>query len=220
MTPIADMVRKLFEKGVDHDAILIAIEAAEQAMTTIVSTRHPPDNPVDDAAERRRAWDREYRRKLRLSTRQTPTSTRHPPDTVDVPLSKERKNEGSKEEREARVPTVHPTRGHRLPGQWQPEPADWSEAIAKLGNDRACGELAKFRDHWKQQAGSRGVKLDWSAAWRNWVRRASEYGGHNAKAARTGSVIDAWDRLKAKANGLDSDTGQDAFEFVPPRSVP
>jgi hypothetical protein len=219
MTPITDMVRKLFEKGVDHDAILIAIEAAEQAMTTIVSTRHPPDNPVDEAAERRRAWDREYRRKLRSSTRQTPTSTRHPPDSVDAPLSKERKNEGSKEEREARVPAVHPTRGHRLPEGWFPEQLDWATALGRLGDVRARGELEKFRDHWKQQAGARGVKLDWSAAWRNWVRRAAEYGGQNGKATRTGSVIDAWDRLKAKANGLDSDTGQDAFEFVPPRPV-
>ena len=44
MTPIADMVRKLFEKGVDPEAIVIAIEAAEQVMYASMSTRHPPES--------------------------------------------------------------------------------------------------------------------------------------------------------------------------------
>lgn len=30
---------------------------------------------------------------------------------------------------------------------------------------------AEFRDYWSAQPGQRGVKLDWEATWRNWVRR-------------------------------------------------
>ncbi|KIA63033.1 hypothetical protein FG87_21970 [Nocardia vulneris] len=35
-------------------------------------------------------------------------------------------------------------------------------------------EHAKFVDHWKSQPGSRGCKADWTATWRNWIRRAGE----------------------------------------------
>jgi hypothetical protein len=27
-----------------------------------------------------------------------------------------------------------------------------------------------FRDYWIAQPGAKGVKLDWDATWRNWVR--------------------------------------------------
>lgn len=35
-------------------------------------------------------------------------------------------------------------------------------------------ETEKFVDYWKAQPGQKGVKLDWPATWRNWMRRASE----------------------------------------------
>ena len=35
-------------------------------------------------------------------------------------------------------------------------------------------EFAKFTDHWTAAPGSRGVKLDWTATWRNWIRKAYE----------------------------------------------
>jgi hypothetical protein len=28
----------------------------------------------------------------------------------------------------------------------------------------------QFKDYWAAQAGQKGVKLDWDATWRNWVR--------------------------------------------------
>lgn len=69
MTPITDMLRRLFEKGADQEAILIAVEAAERAINVHLSTRHI-GTTVDEAAERRRAWDRDRKRaqrSLRLS---------------------------------------------------------------------------------------------------------------------------------------------------------
>jgi hypothetical protein len=33
-------------------------------------------------------------------------------------------------------------------------------------------EAEKFRDHWHAMAGADGRKADWSAVWRNWIRRA------------------------------------------------
>lgn len=32
----------------------------------------------------------------------------------------------------------------------------------------------RFVDYWRGISGSKGVKLDWTATWRNWLRRESE----------------------------------------------
>jgi hypothetical protein len=44
----------------------------------------------------------------------------------------------------------------------------------------------EFRDYWQAIAGSKGVKLDWFATWRNWCRRQNGSGkaGSSASAAR------------------------------------
>lgn len=36
-------------------------------------------------------------------------------------------------------------------------------------------ETEKFRDYWSSRSGSAGVKLDWVATWRNWIRNANDY---------------------------------------------
>ena len=35
-------------------------------------------------------------------------------------------------------------------------------------------EAAKFADYWRGVPGQKGVKRDWDATWRNWVRRAGD----------------------------------------------
>lgn len=39
-------------------------------------------------------------------------------------------------------------------------------------------ELPKFTDYWRSQPGQRGVKLDWPATFRNWLRKAHDHRGH------------------------------------------
>lgn len=58
-----------------------------------------------------------------------------------------------------------------------------------LHNGRAIAELEKFRDYWAALPGQKGVKTDWPATWRNWVRRASENVPKGA-AATAGNVFD------------------------------
>jgi hypothetical protein len=65
-------------------------------------------------------------------------------------------------------------RGCRLPSDWKPDDAGRSLAAELLGNSGARAELDRFRDYWTAQPGARGVKADWDATWRNWVRKASE----------------------------------------------
>lgn len=65
--------------------------------------------------------------------------------------------------------TTPATRGTRLPANWQPN--DEGAALAtELGVD-AIEQIQVFRDYWIAQPGTRGVKLDWEATWRNWIRR-------------------------------------------------
>ena len=64
-------------------------------------------------------------------------------------------------------------RGSRLPADWA-LPLPWgqwamSEGMAELDVRR---EGEKFRDYWISTAGAKGVKLDWEAVWRNWIRKA------------------------------------------------
>ena len=63
------------------------------------------------------------------------------------------------------------TRGSRLPANWVPnkELAEWSKAERPDLDLRKV--LEEFRDYWTSVAGSKGVKLDWDATWRNWVRK-------------------------------------------------
>jgi hypothetical protein len=67
-------------------------------------------------------------------------------------------------------------RGSRLPADWQPTDADAEFARSILSYAHRI-EIEKFRDYWTAKAGAQAVKADWSATWRNWVRRAAEQKG-------------------------------------------
>jgi uncharacterized protein YdaU (DUF1376 family) len=62
------------------------------------------------------------------------------------------------------------SRGTRLPADWiltQENIEFWNKTRPDLNPiQTAC----RFRDYWTAQPSSKGVKLDWDATWRNWVR--------------------------------------------------
>lgn len=62
--------------------------------------------------------------------------------------------------------------GSRLPPDW--EPSDQDKEFATQSGVPWNSEAAKFRDYWCAQAGAKGRKADWTATWRNWIRRAAE----------------------------------------------
>jgi uncharacterized protein YdaU (DUF1376 family) len=71
------------------------------------------------------------------------------------------------------------SRATRLTDQWA-LPLEWGnwalQERSELTRD-AVKEIAKeFHDHWLGQPGQRGVKLDWYATWRNWIRRERRMG--------------------------------------------
>jgi uncharacterized protein YdaU (DUF1376 family) len=111
-------------------------------------------------------------RKSHESRRRTATI---PQETEkNASLSKELIEDSIKEKESKRERS---NRGSRLPPDWRPSDHDWHSACDAIGENRAMAELKKFEDHWKAQPGSKGVKADWPATWRNWCRRAAEYGG-------------------------------------------
>lgn len=76
--------------------------------------------------------------------------------TLETEVETEKEKE--KEKKEARA-----GRATRLPSDWVPK---------EFSEERV--ELEKFRDWAKAAPGQKGVKADWDAAWRNWVRRVRE----------------------------------------------
>lgn len=67
-------------------------------------------------------------------------------------------------------------RGSRLSADWA-LPKAWGEwAVSEEGLPEADvrREADKFRDYWTGVAGAKGVKLDWLATWRGWIRKAAD----------------------------------------------
>lgn len=112
---------------------------------------------------------------------------------------KELKKEEKKDTSSLRSDARARSRGTRLPPDWRPDDAGRTFAIDLIGNQRSHLELQKFRDYWHARAGPGGVKLDWEATWRNWIRKAAE-----TKAQGNGkrTVQDAADDLVERVRGL------------------
>lgn len=65
-------------------------------------------------------------------------------------------------------------RGTRLPDDWMPTQELIDAMSAESPHVDLRWETTKFRDYWDAQPGTKGVKADWDATWRNWIRRAAE----------------------------------------------
>lgn len=93
--------------------------------------------------------------------------------TEPIPTDTNREVEGA----ETATPPPASPRGSRLPEDWSPSEADSTFAAEQgFGPSAIVRITGKFRDYWIAKAGAGGVKLDWSATWRNWVRREAEDG--------------------------------------------
>lgn len=73
------------------------------------------------------------------------------------------------EKKVERAPSAAPTRGSRFPFEKLPEP--WMQFCQETRLDLdPSATFDRCRDYWIAQPGQRGVKRDWDATWRNWVR--------------------------------------------------
>lgn len=60
-----------------------------------------------------------------------------------------------------------------IPTEW----GDWAYDEKNISVTQINEEWEKFSDYWAAQPGQKGVKADWLATWRNWIRRNSEQKG-------------------------------------------
>lgn len=77
-------------------------------------------------------------------------------------------------ERETCAPTRAPTRGTRIPDPFDvtDEMAEWAaKEVPQLDWRKA---MPMFMDFWRAAPGQKGVKTDWPATWRNWMRRQAQ----------------------------------------------
>ena len=95
-----------------------------------------------------------------------------------------------------------------LPGPWLSFALDQNVA-----EEDVWSEYEKFCDYWISQPGQKGVKLDWLATWRNWIRRSTE----NGKARTNGSGnsserhISAAERVERAIAQRDADAEANGF---------
>lgn len=94
-------------------------------------------------------------------------------------------------------------RGHRLPDGWTPSRSDANLRVESgHGSEWLTDQLGRFRDHWAAQPGAKGVKADWDATWRNWIKRAADYAPKGTRPRTFGQMTDddwAADIAAAKA---------------------
>lgn len=87
----------------------------------------------------------------------------------------ETETETYKEEKEKRQSSA--SRGSRLPSDWVC-PSEWVDEAILLRPHWDAAKVSfvadSFRDYWVSVVGARGVKADWLAVWRNWVRNQRE----------------------------------------------
>ena len=147
------------------------------------------------------AWDKKGRQaeRTRRATEAAAERARVRRESVtdSVTDSKERRGEEREEgkERDSPAPVAsggaggtraeRADRGTRLPADWSPTEADRAFA-ANLGV-AVEREAASFRDYWTSKPGADGRKTNWSATWRNWVRRSSERKQGNGTGSRSQS---------------------------------
>ena len=69
--------------------------------------------------------------------------------------------------------TQKKTLGKRLANDFH-FPKEWEEFCQQIRPElHPTQTFDKFKDYWIAQAGQKGVKLDWFATWRNWVRNTN-----------------------------------------------
>lgn len=113
------------------------------------------------------------------------------------------KGSGKGPERVRELPDPSPTpkssstptaaRGTRLPADWSPDPGLVDYAVAQGFTRSQVDRIGlDFRDYWTAKPGQGGIKLDWAATWRMWVRNEAERKGvkPRTQAAPTQAVRD------------------------------
>ena len=106
--------------------------------------------------------------------------------------------------------TERTARGTRLPDDLN---FDFQFAIQNGIQDPA-EEANKFRDYWHAQPGSKGVKLDWPATWRNWCRNAKSSRGNQSETAYQRSQREKYEQIAPAVAARGPNNPNTFFDIV------
>jgi len=130
--------------------------------------------------------------------RETPGETPHEIDARQTRDTEQEREKGKKKvvERGTRLPA-----NFSVPDEWR----EWTKSELGWTDADVDAEALVFADHWKATPGSKGVKLEWEATWRNWVRRSFRKPGSTV-AAQQPADPSKWtpERRAAYARAMDS----------------
>lgn len=167
MSRVLAIIAKMRDLGIPEASILAVVEVAEAATPkTSAAVRQARYRAKKNAAN-------DAQTVTRYVTRDVTNVTLEPAPRVRV-LCGEEVSIKNKTPNGVLQKDGSKSKGSRITGCWSPEDRDWQFAISELGSQAADRELAKFRDYWIGRAGAGGIKADWSATWRNWVRKAAD----------------------------------------------
>lgn len=170
MSRVAELVAQLISAGTPADVAATVVAEAFAAGAASIASGMSGGIPVDKAAEKRRAYDRERKREKRTSggipvecPRNSETALSSSTSTKSV-VEKKRKKERA--------------RGSQIPPDWQPNETHFRES-QKLGIGWPQVEgMAEDMRLWARANGHRDVarKSDWDATFLGWMRRNSGNG--------------------------------------------
>lgn len=80
-------------------------------------------------------------------------------------------------------------RGSRMPADWTPDDVGIQFCKTERPDLDPAKTADRFRDYWLAQPGAKGVKLDWTATWRNWVRNETRSASQPAKKNQFAGIV-------------------------------
>ena len=117
-----------------------------------------------------------------------------------------------------------PRRGTRIPEGFAITDSMAAWAAEKIPPDvDLLEETQRFRDYWTAIPGARGVKLDWEATWRNWMRKAAEFRARDTGRCYRSQADIMRDTItaaaRADADQQETITGLPALPASPPSDL-
>lgn len=135
-------------------------------------------------------------------------------DADEAPAADESAGSASRKRSAAR-------KGHRLPDEWWPSESElewFRRECPTLAGQSGAGSRAteSFRDYWHGESGQRASKRDWTAAWRNWMRREESQAGRQPRPSSSGPRPTSDDRIAAFLGGGSSSAEPQPYDVALP----
>ena len=169
---ITKLVETLVAVGATPEQILAAVRTAEATKDDALEISR------EKARNRIKKWrDKQACNVTERSVTDTKRLTRGEDSSSKKHITEERKKEDAS-------PAAQPKKGTRIPDDFSPDiEAAISEGLSRPDAER---HARSFCDYWRARPGKEGLKLDWQATWRNWVRKA--VADRAAKGKQSGSA--------------------------------